>query len=250
MTAPINTPEVSVIVPTYNAACFLGRALESVLQQGWQDYELIVMDNASTDSTAATLQRFDDPRIRSVRNAENIGMVKNINKGLGIATGRLGVILCADDRWHPEFLERSLEAQRASPGLTFTNSIIERDQRDASYRNVHSGGRVSTWRLVRHMHGIPLSSLMFPLCGDTSRFDSRLPFNCDLEFVLRSMIRHRQPLTMVDWPGVFVALHDANETLRYDIRRENIKLLEVVSAYTTSPWLRVVLATKRWRLQL
>lgn len=247
----MSSPPVSVIVPTYNAAGFLPRTIESVLQQGWRDYELIVIDNASTDATPAVLQNIRDPRVRCFRNATNIGMVNNINKGVELATGRLGIVLCADDHWHPDFLQRSLELQRSSPGLCFTNSVVVRDGIESPHRNVHSRrARISAPRLIRHLQGIPLSSLMFPLRGDASRFDPRLPFNCDLEFVLRSMIRDGQSLTMLDWPGVYVALHDANETLRYDIRRENMKLLDIVSGYTSSAWLRLLLAAKKGRLQL
>lgn len=247
MTAPL----VSIVLPAYNAAGFLPRAIDSVLQQSCRDYELIVMDNASTDATHAVMGGYTDARIRYVGNASNIGMVNNINKGLDLATGRLAVVLCADDHWDAAFLARSIDTQRSRPGLTFTNSIVIRSGQPETYRNVHRGrANVPAWRLVRHLHGIPLSSLMFPLSRPGTRFDARLPFNCDLEFVLRSMIQGRQPLTMIEWPGVYVALHAANETLRYDIRLENIKLLGIVSGYVSNPLLQLFVAARRGRLRL
>ncbi len=240
---------VSVVLPAYNAAAYVATAIDSVLRQTFPDFELIVLDNASVDATADIVARFDDPRLRFVRNDANVGMVGNINKGLELATGQLGVVLCADDHWHPEFLQRSIARQREEPGLTFTNSRVLSQGRETVFANVHAGrAEVAPWRLVRHLHGIPLSSLVFPLAQSGVRFDARLPFNCDLEFVLRTLLRDARRLTYIDWPGVYVNLHDANETLRYDIRRENAKLLDIVSGYARNPLLRVLIAFQKARL--
>lgn len=239
----MTSPHVSVILPTYNSAHFLPRAIDSVLQQNFDDYELLVLDNASTDATPEIVARYSDPRVRAVRHQLNLGMVGNINYGIDDARGRLGVILCADDHWSPDFLSRSIASQRARPGLTFTNSMVRQDGKETVFRNVFHGlHAISPWRLVRHLHGIPLSSLMFPLGTYRERFDDRLPFNCDLEFVLRLMIRRGLPLTFIDWPGVYVNLHEHNETRRYDISQENIKLMDIVKNYTSPGWLRAVLA--------
>lgn len=247
----MSSPRVSIVLPTYNAARFLPRAIGSALQQTWSDFELLVLDNASTDSTSDVMAGFADPRIRYVRNVANLGMVSNINKGMDLAIGQWAVILCADDHWDSRFLERSITAQKSRPGLTFTNCEVLRNGRQEAYPNVHRGREnIPVWRVVRHLHGIPLSSLMFPIHRYSTRFEKRLPFNCDLEFVLRFMIQERQPLTFIDWPGVYVTLHDANETLRYDIRRENIKLLDIVSEYVSTPLLRLILAARRARLHL
>ncbi len=246
----MTSPHVSIVLPSYNAAQFLPHALDSVLQQDFHDYEVLVLDNASTDATPEVVAQYTDPRIRAVRHPVNLGMVGNINFGIDNARGRLGIILCADDHWAPDFLSRSLAHQRTRPGLTFTNSLVRQDGRETVFRNVfHGVDVVRPWRLIRHLHGIPLSSLMFPLGESRERFDDRLPFNCDLEFVLRQMVRRKLPLTFIDWPGVCVNLHEHNETRRYDIRKENNKLLEIVSHYTPPGWLRTVLALQRMRLR-
>lgn len=246
----MTSPNVSVILPSYNSAHFLPRTIESVLQQEFENYELLVLDNASTDATQEIVAQYADPRIRTVRHPKNIGMVGNINHGIDDARGDLGVILCADDHWSPDFLSRSIASQRMRPGLTFTNSMVRQDGRETVFRNVFHGLHViHPWRLARHLHGIPLSSLMFPLGVHRERFDDRLPFNCDLEFVLRQMIRRSLTLTFIDWPGVHVNLHENNETRRYDIRQENLKLLKIVSRYTPPGWLRTILSLQRMRLR-
>lgn len=246
----MNFPLVSIILPSYNSAHFLPHTIDSVLQQDFDDYELLVLDNASTDATPEIVALYTDPRIRAVRHQVNLGMVGNINYGIDNARGRLAVILCADDHWAPDFLSRSLVYQRMHPGLTFTNSFICQKGRTTVFPNPLVGfEKIPPWRLARHMYGIPLSSLMFPLSAEREHFDDRLPFNCDLEFVFRQVILRDLSLTFIDWPGVYVNLHEHNETRRYNIRQENIKLLEIVSAYTPPSWLRLVMALKRFRLR-
>ena len=246
----MSPPHVSVILPSYNSAYFLPRAIDSVLQQDFEDYELLVLDNASTDATPEIVARYSDPRVRFVRHPLNLGMVGNINYGIDWARGSLGVILCADDYWAPDFLSRSVASQRMRSGLTFTNSIVRQNGREKIFSNPFKGlHAVRPWRLIRHFHGIPLSSLMFPLAVPRERFDHRLPFNCDLEFALRLMVCRRLPLTFIEWPGIYVNLHERNETRRYDIRQENIKMLEIVSRYTPPGWLSATIAFQYIKLR-
>ena len=242
-------PLVSIIMPTYNAAKFLPRAIQSVLRQDWHDYELLILDNASTDQTPEIVRKLSDVRIRAIRHEKNLGMVRNINCGLELASGKLGIILCADDHWFPGFLKRSVQQQQLCPGLSFTNSMVLQGGHERIFRNVfHGHCDIAPWQLVRHLQGIPLSALMFPLDVAPEHFDERLPFNCDLEFVFRLMIVNRLPLTFIDWPGVCVNLHENNETCRYNIRNENIKLLDIISQYTSMGILRLLIALKRTRL--
>jgi cellulose synthase/poly-beta-1,6-N-acetylglucosamine synthase-like glycosyltransferase len=67
------TPTVSVIIPTYNRAHLVGRAIRSVLNQTFQDFEIIVVDDGSTDNTEEVVKGFNDPRIRYIRHEENRG---------------------------------------------------------------------------------------------------------------------------------------------------------------------------------
>lgn len=245
----MNLPHVTVILPSYNSAHFLSRTIISVLEQDFADFELLVLDNASTDATPDVVAGFADGRIRAVRHPSNLGMVGNINYGIRHARGQLAVILCADDHLAPDFLTRSLQEQARRPGLTFSNSLVCQNGQEQVFPNVFSGRRdLAPWRLARHLHGIPLSSLMFPLGAQREYFDERLPFNCDLEFVMRQIVQQRQPLTFMDWPGVVVNLHSANETRRYDIQKENIKLVDIVSRYTPFGLFRIILALQRMRL--
>jgi glycosyltransferase involved in cell wall biosynthesis len=97
---------VSVCIPTYNYGHFIGDAIESVLRQTFQDFELIVSDNASVDDTESVVSGYAsrDPRIRYERNQANLGMVANWNRCLSLATGDNVKFLCADDLLEDECL--------------------------------------------------------------------------------------------------------------------------------------------------
>ncbi|MET9487447.1 glycosyltransferase family 2 protein [Nocardia sp. NPDC006630] len=99
---------LSVCVPAYNSGRTLGATLRSILDQD-NAFEVIVLDNASTDDTGAVARSFDDPRIRIARNAETLPIGENWNKAVSLARGRLVKVVCADDILLPGSLEAQLE---------------------------------------------------------------------------------------------------------------------------------------------
>lgn len=102
------TPLVSVCIPVYNTERFIAEALHSVLGQTFQDFEVVIVDNASTDSTPEILATFVDPRIRLFRNEQNIGAAGNFNRALSLARGRYTKLLCADDLLYSTCLEKQV----------------------------------------------------------------------------------------------------------------------------------------------
>jgi len=105
----VTRPPVSVCIPVYNGAAFIAAAVESVLKQTFGEFELIVLDNASTDETPRILAQFDDARLRIIRHASNIGASANFNAALNEARGEWVKILCADDLLYPGCLEQQLQ---------------------------------------------------------------------------------------------------------------------------------------------
>ncbi|MEO1766695.1 glycosyltransferase family 2 protein [Thiobacter aerophilum] len=102
-------PAISVIMPCYNAARFLPMSVGSVLAQTFSDWELIAVDDGSTDDTAEVLATLPDPRIQIIRQ-RNRGLPASRNAGLEHATGQFVAFLDADDTWHPEFMEAMVRA--------------------------------------------------------------------------------------------------------------------------------------------
>lgn len=104
-------PVVSVIMPAYNAAAYVEEAIASVQRQTMQAWELLVIDDCSTDSTYAKAKAMvqGDPRIQVLRNVKNSGVARTRNRGIDRAQGAYIAFLDSDDVWHPEKLHRQLE---------------------------------------------------------------------------------------------------------------------------------------------
>ncbi|MBZ0161011.1 MAG: glycosyltransferase [bacterium] len=101
-----SSPQVSVVIPTYNRAGTLGRAITSVLSQTFPDLECIVVDDGSTDQTVALVEGFQDPRLRLLRLPVNKGVSHARNVGIQAARGEWIAFLDSDDEWLPQMLER------------------------------------------------------------------------------------------------------------------------------------------------
>jgi glycosyltransferase involved in cell wall biosynthesis len=124
------TPEVSVIIPTYNRRAMLLEAIDSVLAQSIREFELIVIDDGSTDGTAEHLAPRLDKTIR-IERIEHRGPAAARNRGVALAGAPLIAFLDSDDLWAPAKLERQLAFMRANPGCAIvqTNEIWIRSER-------------------------------------------------------------------------------------------------------------------------
>lgn len=117
-----NKPLVSVIMPAYNAERFLETAVRSVMAQTVTDWELLVLDDGSQDSTLAIAQTLakEDPRIRVLPNEANMGVAKTRNRGFDLCRGEYVALLDSDDLWHAEKLEKQLDlAERTGAELVY-----------------------------------------------------------------------------------------------------------------------------------
>src|SRR5690348_15078750 len=111
-------PRVSVIVPVFNRAATIGRAVASVVVQTMADWELIVVDDGSADDPAGALAALSDARLRLLRHERNRGAAAARNTGIAAARAPLIAFLDSDDEWLPEKLARQVAAvERAGPAL-------------------------------------------------------------------------------------------------------------------------------------
>lgn len=124
-------PTVSIIIPAYNHAPWVGQALDAVLQQSLADWELILIDDASQDATwevvVAWVNAQAEPirqRTRLLRHTQNQGAPATLNEGLGLARGEYVAILNSDDVWHPERLAR-LHDVAQQQGLDFVATAVD-----------------------------------------------------------------------------------------------------------------------------
>ena len=108
MRSPFDVASISVVIPTYNHAHFLRKALGSVIAQTHRNWEAIVVDNHSGDNTAEVVAGFGDPRIRLVQIHNNGVIAASRNRGISEARGEWLAFLDSDDLWYPEKLQKCL----------------------------------------------------------------------------------------------------------------------------------------------
>ena len=139
------TPKVSVIVPTHNRADLLPRAIDSVLAQTYGGYEIIIVDDCSSDDTPAVIAGFSDQRIRSLRHDRNRGQSAAINTGIAHARGEYIGFLDDDDEWLPTKLEGQVALlDAASPRVALVYGWMDRVDDSSgrvipAYRNTVEG---------------------------------------------------------------------------------------------------------------
>jgi len=117
-------PSISVVIPAYNAGKFIGEALASALVQTRPAAEIIVVDDGSTDGTAAAAENFGSP-VRLIRNSENLGVGASRNRGVQASRGEYVAYLDADDKWRPNHLANLGALLDANPRVGFAFSPVE-----------------------------------------------------------------------------------------------------------------------------
>ncbi|KOP28344.1 glycosyl transferase family 2 [Hapalosiphon sp. MRB220] len=115
-------PQISICIPTFNRVQLLPFAIDSVLQQTYQDLELIICDDGSRDGTPKLISQYTDSRIRYIRHSQNIGKSNNMRSGFEAATGEYFIKFDDDDRLTPDFLERTATILEQDHSIDFVGT--------------------------------------------------------------------------------------------------------------------------------
>lgn len=134
----MSNPKVSVVIPTYNRAHLIGESIQSVLDQTFQDFELIIVDDGSSDDTEAVVGRFDDPRIRYIYQ-ENKGISGAHNTGVRNAKGQYIIFLGSDDLWLPKLLELEVLILDTNPDIGLVYAKAQAINGDGNVMSQMSG---------------------------------------------------------------------------------------------------------------
>ena len=138
----MNAPKVSVILPTYNREPLLPRSIHSVLCQTFTDFELLIVDDGSTDNTAEVVAGFVDPRVRYLRLEQNAGVSNARNTGIREARGELIAFQDSDDEWLPGKLARQVEFLHRTPDAALVFCSLVRVDMTAPIARVKPGVRL------------------------------------------------------------------------------------------------------------
>lgn len=144
----MSAPKVSVCIPVYNAADYIRQAIDSVLVQNFRDYEIVIVDNSSTDATVSVIEdatKRAAGNVRFYRNDRNIGLVANLNKCLEYARGDYIKFLCADDLLLPgciEAMARALDHNHSATLVGCTRTTIDKHGRNLGSKRYPGNGTV------------------------------------------------------------------------------------------------------------
>jgi glycosyltransferase involved in cell wall biosynthesis len=147
--AGISMPHVSVIIPTYNRATYVSRAIDSILSQSYRDFEVIVVDDGSSDNTKQVVQAYGD-RVRYVFQS-NAGPGAARNLGIRTSEGMYLAFLDSDDTWMPEFLAKTVGALDAHPEVDAVTTGIYIGPADRKREALMEGVETGVWQLPTHV---------------------------------------------------------------------------------------------------
>jgi glycosyltransferase involved in cell wall biosynthesis len=213
------TPLVSIGIPTYNRSALLRQAIQSVLQQTCQDFEVIVSDDCSTDDTAAVVAGFGDARLRYQRTPYNLRPPRNWNECVRLARGEFFALLPDDDVYCPTFLERMTRALAGEPAAGFAQcGFYAVDERLRPYKTVLpsppapfcQGEEALIWQMER-LECIP-AALLFRRAALLDLGLWREDYFDDWALIVR--LAYRRGFVSVPAPLACNRLHGANLNLQ------------------------------------
>ncbi|MFX0022555.1 MAG: glycosyltransferase family 2 protein [Candidatus Hermodarchaeota archaeon] len=118
-------PKVTVLMPIYNGETYLNEAIESILNQKYQDFEFLIIDDGSKDRTQQIINSFEDPRIRLIFNEKNIGLSRSLNKGIYLSRGQYIARMDCDDISFPERLLKQVDFMDNHPEVGICGTWVE-----------------------------------------------------------------------------------------------------------------------------
>jgi len=173
----MDEPLVSVIVPNYNSVDFIAEAISSVLEQIFEDWDMIVVDDSSTDNSIELIEKFvrDDKRIRLIRLEKNSGSAVARNTAIEAAQGRYIAFLDSDDVWMPNKLERQVSVLQTSDAAVCFTSYFKMLEDGTRTDRLVRAKQIVTYQMELKSNHIGLSTAIYDTkkCGKFFMLDSR-----------------------------------------------------------------------------
>lgn len=215
-------PTVTFVVPCYRLAHFLPDCINSILEQTYSDFEILIMDDCSPDDTAAVATGFSDPRVKHIRNATNLRNIRNYNKGIGLAQGKYVWLISADDRLRCNYvLQRfvNLLEQQPSVGFVFCPAMtltdhqetgvvqwVERSPHDFTapgleyLRTLLRGNRIAAPTVLarKSLYEHEMFPLDMPHAGDWYLW-CRFLMHADVAYLSEPMVHYRLHASNMTW---------------------------------------------------
>lgn len=260
------TPKVSVCMPCHNGATYLSHAIHSVLSQSFDDFELLIVDDGSTDSTMDIVRSYDDPRIRIIFNNDSPGLPGNWNKCLELARGEYIRYLFQDDIMEPASLHAMVEFMDSYPSaaLVFGSSKIINEsgevtlsRRPFKKTELFDGKEFARKTFRKHnLFGEPSNILFRKKASDKAgSFNEALPYTPDWEYWIRLSLRGDVGFINACTSRFRVSANSATANLfknrQAELKEDDRSFVESLSSIPelqlTSNDIRAHLRSVRWR---
>jgi len=189
----VNSSLISVIIPTYNRMHIIKDAIETVLNQSYQNFEIVIVDDGSTDNTQEVVKNFNDSRIKYIYQSNSGKPSIARNTGIKQASGNFIAFLDSDDFWHPQMLERHINAFNNNPNVGFTinwNSYVSFEGNELYQKACLANNQIEYIRYILlnpdYTYPGPSGSLVKKECFDkVGIFDEELDFCEDWDLFFR-----------------------------------------------------------------
>ncbi len=226
----LNSTLVSILMLTYNRAHFISEAILSVLAQTYQNWELFIIDDGSTDTTSEIVGRFSDPRIHYIQHKENAGLLKRRQESLTYVTSTYVAVLDSDDVWlEPEKLEKQVAYLETNEKAVLVGTALirldEHGRKIGETRYETSDARIRAKLLIRNQFAH--SSVLMRASAVTKTAGYRFPLAEDLDLFLQ--LGQLGTLANLPEPMTGYRVHNESETNRRSALLTNI--LTIICAY-------------------
>ncbi len=223
-----NNPLVSIVIPTHNRANLLGRCVQSILNQTYENFELIIVDDASTDNTKNIIKRFKDKRIIYIKHKKNLGGGAARNTGIKTAKGNFIAFQDSDDEWLPQKLEKQMnafETASKNTGVIYTAFWrIENGKKTYIPNNIQNKQGNIHQELLKGNFVTTQSAVVKKECFEKAGvFDEDLPSGQDWELWIRISKYHN--FKIINEPLVISYFTKGSIT---DTRKNDYKTLEFI----------------------
>ncbi len=232
----IYMPQISVIIPVYNGENTIRETIESVLNQTFSDFELIVINDGSQDSTLDILSSIQDPRLQ-VFSYPNVGVSVSRNRGLSHAGGEFIAFLDADDLWTPDKLEAQLKTLQQNPQAAAAYSWL--DHIDESGQFLRIGCRTNVtgdvypeFLVCQFLENVSAALIRTQALLEVGGFDESLTHAEDWELLLRLAARYH----FVSVPSTHILYRTSTKSATANLDRMETEFLKVLErAYSQAP---------------
>lgn len=197
-------PVVSAVIPAYNASLFLPEAIESVLSQTFTNFELLVVDDGSTDNTASIVKQYSqkDSRVK-LFSQTNQGVSFSRNLGVELAQSKYVAFLDADDRWLPDKLAAHVEYLENNPQVGISFSRVKFIGSDGQFTGQISTGRLTNIQPEHLLYENPTTTtsnwvVRREVFQEFGGFDQQMSYSEDLDFLLRVRLSQKWQVEGID----------------------------------------------------